>query len=133
VKTIICGGRDYVLTRGDARWLDELRATLPITGVVSGGATGADAGGEKWARARGVPVDPKPAKWDDIDAPGAVIRTRRDGTKYNVLAGHWRNQEMAECAEACIAFPGETGTADMLERADKRGLKIILSPKRSAI
>ncbi len=40
MKTIICGGRDYVLTRGDAKWLDELRASLPITEVVSGGASG---------------------------------------------------------------------------------------------
>ncbi len=128
MKTIICGGRDYVLTRGDARWLDGLLETLPITEVFSGGAPGADAGGEKWARARGVPVDPHPAKWDDITAPGAVIKTRRDGKKYNALAGFWRNQEMAEQAQICIAFPGGSGTADMIRRATERGMRVIRRP-----
>lgn len=125
MKTIIAGGRDYVLTRGDARWLDELRSTLPITEVVSGGATGADAGGEKWANTRGITIHPCPANWDDITAPGAVVRTRRDGRKYNVLAGFWRNEEMAKYADALIAFPGGRGTADMIARATEHGLKIV--------
>ena len=43
--TIIAGGRDYNLTLSDEAWLD----TLPIREVVSGGASGVDAGGEAWA------------------------------------------------------------------------------------
>lgn len=129
MRVVICGGRDYVLTVGDAKWLDGMRASLPITEVLHGDATGADAGAKKWAIARGVPHRPFPAKWDDIDAPGAVIRERRDGRKYNVLAGYWRNEDMAKAADICIAFPGGNGTADMMKRAEAHGLLVLTRPR----
>lgn len=59
MKTIIAGGRNYALTTDDHAWLD----TLNITTVVSGGATGADFGGEQWAKSRGVPIVCFEANW----------------------------------------------------------------------
>jgi len=104
MKTIIAGGRDYVLTENDRIRLDH----LPITEVVSGGAKGADQGGEFWARLNGIPISSKKPDW----------------TKHGRAAGPIRNEEMAKYAEACVLFPGGKGTADMAARAKKHNLKI---------
>lgn len=109
MKTIICGGRDYVMTDADRAWLDGLKESLPITVVVVGGARGADLGAERWAVARCIPIKSFLARW------------AREGK----AAGPRRNQQMADYADACIAFPGEKGTADMLRRAEAKGLVIV--------
>lgn len=109
MRVIIAGGRDYRVTDADRAMLDHLRERLPITSVVSGRARGADRGGETWAKARGVPVDPHPADWD----------------RYDNAAGPIRNTEMAEVADALIAFPGHTGTADMVRKALRKRLWVI--------
>lgn len=108
-RTIIAGGRDYHLTKEDRAFLD----TLPICEVVSGGAPGADSGGEAWAALREVPVRRFPANW----------------AKYGKAAGPMRNQEMADYAEAVVLFPGGAGTADMRRRAKSSGL-IFWEPRR---
>lgn len=68
-----------------------------------------------------------PAKWDDLDHPDAVIKTRKDGTKYNVMAGFIRNKEMLVEGkpDLVIAFPGGNGTDNMIDLADKAGIKVI--------
>jgi hypothetical protein len=123
MKTIIAGGRSYIFTPADIAFLDTMRGE--ITEVFSGKAPGADTCGEAWAKSHGIPVKPFPAKWNDLDAPGAVVRTGRDGRRYNVKAGFDRNREMAQGAEMLIAFPGGTGTEDMYVVAKKHGLRII--------
>ena len=105
LSTIIAGGRDYTLTDSDREWLD----TLPIREVVSGKCSGADRGGEKWAKAKGIPIVEMPAKW------------RTEGRR---AAGPIRNRRMAEYAEAVVLFPGGSGTASMRKEATKRGLVI---------
>lgn len=102
--TIIAGGRDYELTPEDEAWLD----TLPIREVVSGGARGADAGGEVWANKRNLPITRFPADWDT----------------HGKRAGWLRNCEMADYAQAVVLFPGGRGTASMRQEAEKRGLVI---------
>lgn len=123
--TIIAGGRHYFFTDVDYARLDGLRLTLPITRVSTGRASGADEGGEQWAISRGLPVDPYPADWDDLDAPNARIKTRPNGTKYNANAGFDRNEVMAVKSKAVVLFPGGPGTADMARRAKLHGLRII--------
>lgn len=125
-KVIICGGRHTRLTASDEAYLDELRATLPITEVVSGHAPGADTDAEYWARRRGIPVKEFPALWDDLTAPGAVIKKTYFGKPYNCRAGIDRNEQMAQYAAACIAFPGRNGTKDMMERALAHKLQLIV-------
>lgn len=110
MKTIIAGGRNYVFTVRDAKWLDALRISMPITEVVCGEATGADAGGKKWARARGVPVKSFPADW----------------AQFGKRAGLIRNEQMAEYAEGLVAFPGGAGTADMIRRANAHGCMVVV-------
>ncbi len=102
--TIIAGGRDYKLTLSDEAWLD----TLPIREVVSGGASGADAGGEAWAKKRGIPIKRFPADWKT----------------HGRAAGPIRNRQMAEYADAVVLFPGGRGTDSMRTEAERQGLRI---------
>lgn len=106
MKTIVAGGRDYRLSLSDYHYLD----TLGITEVVSGGARGADEGGEAWARSRGIPVKRFPADW----------------RRYGKSAGMIRNGEMADYAERLVAFPGGRGTQNMVEQALERGLPVLV-------
>lgn len=124
MRLIVAGGRDYALGPDEFEWLDRLHERILVAEVVDGGATGADAGGRSWARSRGIAVTPFPAAWSDLDAPGAVVRTRADGTRYNARAGHDRNEAMAREADALAVFPGGSGTADMIRRAERHGLTI---------
>ena len=78
--------------------------------IVSGGAKGADALGERYAREKGYSLRVFPADW----------------AKYGRKAGPMRNRQMAEYADALLAFwDGESaGTKNMIEEANKQGLKI---------
>lgn len=104
LRTIIAGGRTYNLTQADEAWLN----TLPIGEVVSGCAKGADTGGELWAKKRGIPVKRFPANWK----------------AFGKGAGHIRNRQMAEYAQAVVLFQGGKGTANMKQEAQHRELVI---------
>lgn len=108
MKMIIAGGRNYQLAAEGFRLLDHLLRALPVTEVVTGRATGIDASGERWARARGLPVKHFPADW-----------------KYHgKAAGPIRNQEMANYADALAVFHGGRGTRDMRRKAEAAGLQV---------
>ena len=104
MKTIIAGGRDYELSPEDCARLAELE----ISEVVCGCARGADTGGRNWAEALGIPVKLFPADWPRLGS----------------AAGPIRNQQMADYADALVAFPGGRGTADMVRRAKAEGLVV---------
>lgn len=78
--------------------------------IVSGGASGADALGERYARERGYSLKIFPAEWK----------------QYGRKAGPIRNRQMAEYADALLAYwDGKSrGTAGMIELAKEYGLKI---------
>lgn len=101
--------------------------------VVSGKAPGVDTVGEEIAGKAGLTLHEKPAPWDDIKAPGAVVRTRKDGKKYNLLAGIWRNHEMGDFADcALIVWDGKsTGSLDMATYMASIGKRSVLYPTRS--
>ena len=104
MKTIIAGGRDYVVTARDASKLSD----LGITEVVSGCCSGADLGGEFWAESRGIDITQFTANWD----------------KHGKAAGPIRNRQMAEYADAVVLFPGGRGTNSMAKEAHKAGIRI---------
>lgn len=110
-KVIIAGGRDYIDYTKLCKVCDKMlsRNKKEEIEIVSGGARGADKLGETYARQREIPFKRFPAKWD----------------KYGKSAGYKRNEEMAEYADALIAFwDGESkGTEHMINLAEKRGLK----------
>lgn len=108
MKTIIAGGRNYLFTPKDIEWLDQIHARHKITEVVSGGAFGADSCGEDWARVNSIPVRVFKADWE----------------AHGKAAGPIRNKQMAKYAEACILFPGGSGTESMRELALQNELLI---------
>ena len=84
---------------------------LYISGAAS---TGADALAIEWCELRGHPYLAMPAAWDDLDAPGAVIKTNKRGKQYNCKAGFTRNEDMAKIATDLIVWwnlvsPGTKG------------------------
>lgn len=111
MRLLVCGGRDYGDVGKVYDTLDEVHAGSagPISLVIEGGATGADALARKWAKDRRVPVRTYKAHW----------------TKHGNAAGPIRNQLMIDDGKpnAVIAFPGGHGTADMVLRAKAAGLK----------
>jgi len=112
MKVIIAGGREFndldLMTKKMDFFLSHAK-DLNIE-IVSGVARGADLLGEEYAKLRNYPVKQFPADWD----------------KYNKGAGYKRNTEMAEYADALIAFwDGESrGTMHMINIAKKKGLPV---------
>jgi len=108
MKVIIAGGRDFEGGKKHRKWLKEQLQDLQATYVLSGCARGADAFGEEVAQELNIPVEIHPAAW-------AV---------HGRSAGLFRNEAMAQLADACILFPGGRGTQDMESRAIKHELVI---------
>lgn len=112
-KVIIAGGRDFVdynlLREKVNNILIDKRLTHKIV-IVSGCARGADTLGMRYASENIFDVDEYPADWD----------------KYGKKAGYMRNVEMAENADALIAFwDGKSkGTKHMIDIATERKLPI---------
>lgn len=105
MKLIIAGGRDYVFSTEDVKRLDSIP---DVTEVVSGGASGADHHGEKWAERKDIPVKKFPADWN----------------KLGNSAGPIRNKQMAQYADAVALFPGGRGTQNMFMNAIRHKLRI---------
>ena len=114
MRVIICGGRHYQMTPADHTWLD----TLCITHVRHGAASGADYGAMCWARERGIPQQPYPAAWATF---GRAAGPKRNGW---MLADLLKDKEGEPIA--VIAFPGGTGTADMVRRARAAGMPVLI-------
>lgn len=83
-----------------------------ITTVISGHAPGADTLGEIYADDNDIPVELHPADWN----------------RYGKAAGHIRNAQMADVADAAvIMWDGKSkGTKNMIHEMKKRGLPYIL-------
>lgn len=108
MKVIIAGGRE--ITDYDLVLKAVLNAGFDITAVVSGGARGVDAMGERFAEEAGIQLFKFPADWD----------------KHGRAAGPIRNQVMGDFADALIAiWDGQSrGTKHMIDYATKKGLKV---------
>lgn len=122
MRLLIFGGREFT---DQNLMAEELRKFNAVHGLISlvihGDAKGADRLGQYFARNwLMIPDLAFPAKWDDIQAPGAVIGYTRNGKPYNKLAGHQRNAQMITEGKPDIAmmFPGGIGTADMCARLE---------------
>lgn len=121
-KILVCGGRNYkdkskvhlTLTQYciDNGFCsdDDYQMPFGIT-LVHGGAKGADELADAWGVINWIPVIVYKPEWK----------------KYGAGAGPIRNQQMLdkEKPDVVIAFPGGKGTADMIQRAKKAGVKII--------
>ena len=110
MKVLVCGGRDYADKARVNEALGIVHRKCKITELIHGAARGADTLAGEWAKENGIKVSAFPADWE----------------KHKKAAGPIRNQKMLDDAkpEAVVAFPGGSGTKDMLLRAQLSGLKI---------
>ena len=110
-RVIIAGGREF----NNYQYLKDsmdyfLQNIDDDISVVCGMARGADTLGEKYAKENGYEVHYFPADWD----------------KYGKAAGYIRNEEMAENADALVAFwnGSSRGTKHMIDIANKHKLMV---------
>lgn len=119
MKVLVCGGREYDDWDQFSREMYQLYKEADIDGyankvnfsVVSGDAKGADFLARVWCKFRYLSYQEYKANWK----------------KFGQAAGPIRNQEMLNDSQpdVVIAFPGGKGTADMVSRATKAGVKVI--------
>ena len=99
--------------------LDGLHSIKPITMLITGGCpptkigdrwfVSADSHAEEWAGYREVDNMIRRAKWSTLGKP----------------AGPRRNERMMrDRPELLVAFPGGSGTADTVRRANKHGIEV---------
>lgn len=127
MKIIIAGGREFSNFLLLCNVCDYLFQNLDEVEIISGMARGADKLGHYYAKMRGYNVIEKPAPWSDVQGKSSrELRMNDRGEKYWMLAGTFRNKEMADEADCLILFwDGKSkGSRDMLHIASKRGLKI---------
>jgi len=113
----IVGSRDFNDYKRLKAMLDLYKGK--VSKIVSGGAKGADGLGKRWAEENGVEYIGHDAEWDDLDAEPCVIKKRRDGSEYNVLAGFNRNTHIVNDSDLVIAFwdAKSNGTKDSIDKA----------------
>lgn len=131
MRVLICGSREWDDYPVIKTLIAGLRALNPRTlTIIEGEATGADTMARRAAQWLGVGVEKYPAKWDDLAAPGAVVKTRHDGMKYNAMAGPMRNQQMLDEGKPALVFAfhddleHSKGTKDMVEKAHAAGVPV---------
>ena len=109
-KVILAGSRDYTNYAQLCAFADQVLAGTEDIEIVSGGARGTDAMGERYARERRYKLKVFPAEWK----------------KWGAAAGPIRNAQMADYADALIAFwdGRSSGTRDMIRRAEEKGLRV---------
>lgn len=109
-RVIIAGCRmfgDYQLMKEKCDYFFQNKKP---TAIICGDARGADTLGKRYAKERNIPVELFPAEWN----------------KYGNRAGYLRNTQMANNADALIAFwDGKSrGTGNMIEIARKKNLPV---------
>jgi len=112
MKLIVAGSRefnDYDLLK---KSIQENFQRCEVEEIVSGTARGADTLGEQFAKEYNIQVKKFPANWD----------------LYGKSAGYRRNVEMADYADALIAFwNGKSkGTGHMINIAKDKNLRVIV-------
>lgn len=94
--------------------------------IVSGMAKGVDLLGVEFAKRNGLVWHERPADWDNLMAPGAVVRYNSRGKPYNVMAGKTRNIAMGkESNGLCAIWDGVSGgTKQMIDWSYENGLDV---------
>lgn len=115
MRVLVCGGRhfDDAFTLG--AWLGGIHKDYVITLLIEGGQTGADRMARKFAKWAGIPVKTVEADW----------------AKYGKAAGPIRNQKMIddEKPDLVVAFEGGDGTANMVAKARKANIRVLIAEK----
>ena len=107
MRLLICGGREYTDYKKLCSCMDQLPFKPSI--IIEGGARGADSLAKRWAIAHRTHYAEVPALWS---AFGKRAGTLRNAAMLDLYPGY------------CIALPGGTGTADMVERCKAAGIPV---------
>lgn len=109
ISILVCGGRDYSDKESVFAALDHMAKSRVIELVIHGGASGADSLAGEWADARGI----------------FSIACMADWKARGKKAGPIRNKMMLTLKpDGVVAFPGGSGTADMIRQAKAAGLNV---------
>lgn len=118
-RIIIAGSRtftnDWLVSKTLDAYLLEQDDDVNVT-IISGGARGADALGERYAAMRGFPVIRMPADWEQFDRAAGPIRNEQmamksiEGGAVGVLFAFWDGVSR--------------GTASMIRHAKAYGLEV---------
>lgn len=105
MKAIVCGGRTYSDLDYLFQVLDLCLGWWKLTTIITGGAKGADSLAHEWALRRKLMTEVYHADWNTHGKPAGMIR----------------NREMLTLGQpnVVIAFPGSTGTENMITIARK--------------
>ena len=109
MKVAVVGSRSFNDYGKLKQMLDE---TPGITGIISGGAKGADSLAEQWAREKGI----------------ETVVYKPDWAKYGRGAGVVRNRLIIEDCDYCIAFwDGESkGTKSSIDYCKKLNKRLLV-------
>lgn len=111
MKVLVCGGRDFEDAALVERVLDSFHKQRGLTGIIEGGARGADTLGRLYGERHGVPVTTFHAEWKRLGRAAGPIRNKRmlDEGKPDLV----------------VAFPGGHGTANMIWQAKADGVEVV--------
>jgi hypothetical protein len=111
MRVLVCGGRDFSNCKLVFDTLNDLSRKEVVDCIIEGDAPGADRIAGAWAKRRRVDLKLYPANW----------------AKEGKAAGPRRNQKMLDEGkpDLVVAFPGGTGTADMVSRARAANVEVI--------
>lgn len=108
MRIIVCGGRNYRDWETMFSELDKRLAGLSV--IIQGGANGADRLAKDWATNNCV-------EWLEYKAPWAEFG-KRAGPLRNAMMLHDGKPDLV------LAFPGGSGTSDMIRRAKAAGIPV---------
>jgi len=111
MRILVCGGRNYDNYMSVFLVLKELSMESESLYIIDGGASGAD------EHARNFRIF--------NEYSGKTFRA--NWKKHGKVAGPIRNQQMLDEGkpDLVIAFPGGTGTSDMVRRARNAGVEVV--------
>lgn len=115
MRLLVCGPRDWTDYWTVFEVLDGEHAAHTVTCLIDGGALGVDRFARRWAKERGVPVDPCPVD-HTLDGPWPAAGPRRNGRML-------REKQPDRCI-AFIATPPTPGTANMVRQAKRAGVPV---------
>lgn len=119
MKLAIIGSRDYDNYNEFTKIISKMMLKYNVTEFVSGGARGADAYAELYAKAHNIPIKVFPADWE----------------KFGKSAGFIRNHEIWKYADFGIAFwdGKSSGTKHSFEIVEKKRKNLLIYNYKSGI
>ena len=110
MKILVCGGRKFADCELVWKTLDALQDKYGRLTIIQGGATGADFLAREWCYKQRL---------------SHLVNVPADWETHGKAAGPIRNKEMLrEKPDLVIAFAGGAGTTNMVQQAEKAGVKI---------